>query len=36
VLPFWLQLEPRLSDYWDEDIGSKVQLYLYFQSHLLN
>jgi len=30
-----LQLEPRLDDYWDEDIGSKVSCTLYFRNHLL-
>ena len=30
-----LQLEPKLDDYWDEDIGSKVSCTLYFQSYLL-
>lgn len=30
-----LQLEPKLDDYWDEDIGSKVSCTLYFRSHLL-
>lgn len=31
-----LGLEPRLDDYWDEDIGSKVSCTLYFRSHLLD
>ncbi len=30
-----LQLEPKLDDYWDEDIGSKVSCTLYFRSYLL-
>ncbi len=30
-----LHLEPRLDDYWDEDIGSKVSCTLYFQGYLL-
>lgn len=30
-----LQLEPKLDDYWDEDIGSKVSSTLYFRQHLL-
>jgi hypothetical protein len=30
-----LNLEPRLDDYWDEDIGSKVSCTLYFQGYLL-
>ena len=30
-----LQIEPRLDDYWDEDIGSKVSCSLYFRKHLL-
>jgi hypothetical protein len=30
-----LQLEPRLDDYWDEDIGSKISCTLYFHSYLL-
>jgi hypothetical protein len=30
-----LQLEPRLDDYWDEDIGSKVSCSLYFRNYLL-
>lgn len=30
-----LQLEPRLDDYWDEDIGSKVSCTIYFQGYLL-
>lgn len=28
-------LEPKLDDYWDEDIGSKVSCTLYFQEYLL-
>lgn len=31
-----LNLEPRLDDYWDEDIGSKVSCTLYFQEYLLS
>ena len=30
-----LQLEARLDDYWDEDIGSSVSCTLYFQDHIL-
>ncbi|GAB1539759.1 hypothetical protein NUACC21_24260 [Scytonema sp. NUACC21] len=30
-----LGLEPRLNDYWDEDMGSKVCCSLYFQYYLL-
>ena len=30
-----LQLEPRLDDYWDEDIGSKISCTLYFHGYLL-
>lgn len=30
-----LQLDPRLDEYWDEDIGSKVSCTLYFRSYLL-
>ncbi|MBW4638498.1 MAG: AAA-like domain-containing protein [Gloeocapsa sp. UFS-A4-WI-NPMV-4B04] len=30
-----LNLEPKLDDYWDEDIGSKVSCTLYFQEYLL-
>ncbi|MBD2096014.1 AAA-like domain-containing protein [Trichocoleus sp. FACHB-591] len=30
-----LQLEPKLDDYWDEDIGSKISCTLYFRQHLL-
>ncbi|MDF5728675.1 MAG: AAA-like domain-containing protein [Rhizonema sp. PD38] len=30
-----LNLEPRLDEYWDEDIGSKVSCTLYFQEFLL-
>lgn len=30
-----LNLEPRLDDYWDEEIGSKVSCTAYFQMHLL-
>jgi hypothetical protein len=31
-----LQLEPKLEDYWDEDIGSKISCSLYIRNHLLN
>ncbi|MBW4446989.1 MAG: AAA-like domain-containing protein [Spirirestis rafaelensis WJT71-NPBG6] len=30
-----LQLEPKLDEYWDEDMGSKVSCTLYFQDYLL-
>ncbi|WP_341529239.1 AAA-like domain-containing protein [Nostoc sp. UHCC 0302] len=30
-----LQLEPKLNDYWDEDMGSKVSCSIYFQRYLL-
>ncbi|MBD2165550.1 AAA-like domain-containing protein [Calothrix membranacea FACHB-236] len=30
-----LQLQPRLNDYWDDDIGSKVSCTLYFRNYLL-
>ena len=30
-----LQLEPRLDDYWDENLGSKISCTLYFQDYLL-
>lgn len=30
-----LQLEAKLNDYWDEDMGSKVSCSIYFQSYLL-
>ncbi|GAX37132.1 AAA-like domain-containing protein [Nodularia sp. NIES-3585] len=30
-----LQLEPKLNDYWDEDMGSKVSCTIYFQKYLL-
>ncbi len=30
-----LQLEPRLDDYWDEDMGSKISCTLYFRNYLL-
>lgn len=30
-----LTLEPKLENYWDEDIGSKVSCTLYFQEYLL-
>ncbi|WP_442936805.1 AAA-like domain-containing protein [Nostoc sp.] len=31
-----LQLEPKLNDYWDEDMGSKVSCSIYFQKYLLS
>ncbi|MBE9198332.1 MULTISPECIES: AAA-like domain-containing protein [unclassified Nodularia (in: cyanobacteria)] len=31
-----LQLEPKLHDYWDEDMGSKVSCTIYFQKYLLS
>lgn len=30
-----LQLEPKLDEYWDDDIGSKVSCTLYFRNYLL-
>ena len=30
-----LNLEPKLDDYWDEDIGSKISCTMYFQDYLL-
>ncbi|MCL1465920.1 AAA-like domain-containing protein [Argonema galeatum] len=30
-----LQLEPKLDEYWDEDIGRKVSCTIYFQAYLL-
>ena len=33
---YQLQLEPKLDDYWDEDIGAKISCTLYFQEHLLD
>jgi AAA-like domain len=30
-----LQLQPKLDDYWDEDLGSKISCTLYFQDYLL-
>ncbi|KAM3089882.1 AAA-like domain-containing protein [Phormidesmis sp. 146-35] len=30
-----LQLEPKLDEYWDDDVGSKVSCTLYFRNHLL-
>lgn len=30
-----LQLTPRLDDYWDEDMGSKVSCKIYFEGYLL-
>ncbi len=32
---YQLKLEPRLDDYWDEDIGTKISSTLYFQEYLL-
>lgn len=31
-----LQLEVKLNDYWDEDMGSKVSCSMYFQNYLLS
>ncbi|MBX9257524.1 AAA-like domain-containing protein [Desmonostoc muscorum CCALA 125] len=31
-----LQLEPKLNDYWDEDMGSKISCSIYFQKYLLS
>ena len=31
-----LQLEPKLNDYWDEDMDSKVSCSIYFQQYLLS
>jgi len=31
-----LQLEPKLNDYWDEQMGSKVSCSIYFQNYLLS
>ncbi|HBB30804.1 MAG TPA: diguanylate cyclase [Cyanobacteria bacterium UBA8803] len=31
-----LRLEPRLDEYWDEDIGSKISCTVYFQGYLLD
>ena len=31
-----LQLEAKLNDYWDEDMGSKVSCSIYFQQYLLS
>ncbi|MEA5622889.1 AAA-like domain-containing protein [Nostoc sp. UHCC 0251] len=31
-----LQLEPKLNDYWDEDMGSKVSCSIYFHQYLLS
>jgi AAA-like domain len=31
-----LQLEPKLNDYWDDDMGSKVSCSIYFQRYLLS
>jgi GGDEF domain-containing protein len=30
-----LQLEPKLNDYWDQDMGSKISCSIYFQEYLL-
>lgn len=30
-----LQLQPRLDEYWDEDLGSKISATLYFQDYLI-
>lgn len=30
-----LQLQPKLDDYWDDDLGSKISSTLYFQDYLL-
>ncbi|MBD2773728.1 AAA-like domain-containing protein [Iningainema tapete] len=30
-----LKLEPKLNDYWDEEMGSKISCSLYFQEYLL-
>lgn len=30
-----LGLQPKLDDYWDEDLGSKISSTLYFQDHIL-
>lgn len=30
-----LQLQPKLDDYWDDDLGSKISCTLYFQDYLL-
>lgn len=30
-----LQLEPKLDEYWDEDMGSKVSCTIYFEAYLL-
>jgi len=31
-----LQLSPKLDDYWDEDMGSKVSCKIYFETYLLS
>ncbi|MBW4685836.1 MAG: AAA-like domain-containing protein [Komarekiella atlantica HA4396-MV6] len=31
-----LQLEPKLNDYWDKEMGSKVSCSIYFQKYLLS
>ena len=31
-----LGLEPKLNDYWDQDMGSKISCSLYFQTYLLS
>ncbi|HHP7231627.1 MAG TPA: AAA-like domain-containing protein [Xenococcaceae cyanobacterium] len=30
-----LQLQPKLADYWDEDLGSKISSTVYFQDYIL-
>lgn len=30
-----LQLEPKINDYWDEDMGGKISCTLYFQEYIL-
>lgn len=32
---YQLKLEPKLDDYWDDDLGSKLSCTTYFQTHLL-
>ncbi len=34
-ISYQLQLESKLDDYWDEDIGAKISCTLYFQDYLL-
>ena len=31
-----LNLTPKLDDYWDEDMGSKVSCKIYFEAYLLS